>query len=79
MIRKGLWFLFPAVLGALAALQWQDALRYLKIKQISTGRGHPEVVPAEGKRSYAQDRGHADQDGRGDFDSARRGGPARTA
>lgn len=64
MVRKVLWFLFPAVLGVLAALQWQDALRYLKIRKISAGEGHPEVVPAKGKPSYvkpsaAKHRGHA--------------------
>ena len=76
MIRKVLWLSVPAALVALVALQWQDVLRYAKIKQMSLGKGHPEMVPAGGARAYAKDEAHADRDGTGDFDSARRGGPA---
>jgi hypothetical protein len=49
-------FLFPAVvaLGGLIATQWQDAVRYLKIKQMSYGNGHPENVPARGRAAYPQ-------------------------
>jgi hypothetical protein len=75
MIRKVLWFSIPAALGALLAFGWPDALRYAKIKRMSLGKGHPEIVPAEGRRSYPEDEAHADRDGAGDFDSARRGGP----
>ena len=73
MIGKVLKFALPAVLGAAVALQWQDARRYVQIKRISSG--HPELVPAEGAKSYAQDEAHAAKDGTGDFDSAKRGGP----
>jgi hypothetical protein len=71
MIGKLLKFVAPAALGALAALQWQDAKRYAQIKFISSG--HPEAVPAEGAKSYS-DAAHAVPDGTGDFDSASRGG-----
>lgn len=50
----------------------RNIVRFAKIKQISVGSGHPEVVPAEGKHSY----GHARPSGEPDFDSAFRGGPA---
>lgn len=76
MIRKVMWLSVPAALGALVAFQWQDVLRYAKIKQMSLGQGHPEIVPAGGSIRYAQDSAHGDRDGTGDFDSARRGGPA---
>jgi hypothetical protein len=58
----------------LVASQRQDIGRYLKIKQMSLGQGHPEYVPAEGTREYPAP-GQGAQDGTGDFDSARRGGP----
>jgi hypothetical protein len=74
--RKFLWLSVPAVLAALAASSWQDAYRYIRMRQISIGQGHPEVVPVEGRTGYAQDLSHATPDGTGDFDSARRGGPA---
>ncbi|HEY9240384.1 MAG TPA: hypothetical protein VIP48_00265 [Streptosporangiaceae bacterium] len=52
MIRKAVLFMIPiAVLGLLAS-QWQDVVRYVKIKQMSMGRGHPENVPAVGKHQY---------------------------
>jgi hypothetical protein len=75
VIRKMIWLSGPAVVGALVALSWQDILRYAKMRQISIGGGHPEVVPVEGKTSYPQDAAHATRDGVGEFDSARRGGP----
>ncbi len=58
----------------LVASQRQDIGRYLKIMQMSLGQGHPEYVPAEGTREYPAP-GQGAQDGTGDFDSARRGGP----
>jgi hypothetical protein len=80
MIRKALWLAVPAALGAVLAAQWPDVQRYLKIKQMSLGSsGHPEVVPAEGAKSYPQDAAHAEPDGVGEFDSARRGGPTDVA
>ena len=72
MIGKVLKFAMPVALGAAVALQWQDAKRYVQIKMISSG--HPEAVPAEGAKAYA-DAAHAVPDGTGDFDSAKRGGP----
>jgi hypothetical protein len=75
VIRKMLWLSFPAVLGALVASNWQDAFRYVRMREISMGSGHPEVVPVEGRKGYVQDPGQATPDGVGDFDSARRGGP----
>jgi hypothetical protein len=69
--------LIAAIIGAAAAvgLQRLDLVRYLKIKQMSVGTGHPENVPARGSHRYpAVGRGVAD--GTGDFDSSRRGGPA---
>jgi hypothetical protein len=75
-MRKMLWLSVPAVLGALVASSWQDAYRYIRMRQISIGKGHPEVVPVEGRTGYAQDASQAAPDGTGDFDSARRGGPA---
>jgi hypothetical protein len=74
-IRKAVW-LVAVVLGALAASQWQDINRYIKIRQMSAGWGHPENVPAEGSTAYPQTPGSGARDGTGDFDSARRGGPA---
>jgi len=72
-MRKALWLVIPVALGAAIAGGWQDIIRFAKIKQISIGSGHPEVVPAEGKHSY----GHARPSGEPDFDSAFRGGPAQ--
>jgi hypothetical protein len=71
MIGKLLKFVAPAAIGALAALQWQDAKRYVQIKLISSG--HPEAVPAGGAKAYSN-AAHAVPDGTGDFDSASRGG-----
>ena len=76
MTRKVVWLAVPAALGALVAGGWQDIIRFAKIKQISLGTGHPELVPAVGRRSYPQSRAHRHADGTGDFDSASRGGPA---
>ena len=76
MIRKAPWLLIPLAGGLVIAAQRQDIARYLKIKQMSAGRGHPETVPAEGSQLYAQP-GEGAQDGTGDFDSASRGGLAR--
>jgi hypothetical protein len=47
-------FLIAAVVMAavLAGLQRHDLIRYLKIKQMSLGTGHPENVPAGGSHSY---------------------------
>lgn len=65
--------------GVLAAMivagQWPDIKRYVKIKQMSYGSGHPENVPAHGRTSYPSRPGAAAAEGTGDFDSAGRGGP----
>jgi hypothetical protein len=53
-------------------------MRYVKIKQMSLGGGHPENVPAGGSHSYPNP-GMGAPDGIGDFDSARRGGLAAAA
>lgn len=71
-MRKALWLVIPVTLGAAIAGGWQDIIRFAKIKQISLGSGHPEVVPAEGKHAY----GHSRPSHEPDFESARRGGPA---
>lgn len=76
MIRKAALWLAPALLGALIASQWKDISRYVKIKQMSLGQGHPGFVPAEGSTAYPQDSVSSAPDGTGEFDSARRGGPA---
>jgi hypothetical protein len=50
--RKALGLLIPVTLGGLVAAGWSDISRYLKIKQMSYGNGHPENVPARGRQSY---------------------------
>lgn len=55
-----------------------DIVRYLKIKRISAGRGHPELVPVKGSPAYPRSPGRGAADGTGDFDSASWGGPTRT-
>ncbi len=54
MIRKVVALLVPAALGLIIASQWTDVVRYLKIKQMSQGDGHPENVPAHGTHRYSQ-------------------------
>lgn len=54
-----------------------DIVRYIKMKRLSAGRGHPELVPVGGSKAYPQHSGRGAADGTGDFDSASRGGPAR--
>jgi hypothetical protein len=52
MIRKALVIMIPLGVAWLVAAQWQDIIRYLKIKQMSAGSGHPENVPAGGSQAY---------------------------
>lgn len=66
---------FPAA-GGLIAAPWRDLGRYLRIRGMSKGGGHPEKVPVGGSRAYPRHQGQSAADGTGDFDSARRGGPA---
>jgi hypothetical protein len=75
MMRKALLIGGLVGAGLLAASQRQDIVRYLKIKQMSAGQGHPENVPTSGSRRYRAP-GQGEPDGTGDFDSAHRGGPA---
>jgi hypothetical protein len=56
MVRKALWFLVPVALGAMIWTQRSDITRYVKIKQMSYGSGHPENVPASGRISYPTQR-----------------------
>ena len=77
MALKALRLLVPAGAALLVASQWADIRRYLKIKQMSAG--HPQNVPASGRKAYPQQPGGGAADGTGDFDSASRGGPARAA
>jgi hypothetical protein len=76
MLRKGLKITVLAALVAVLAGQRQDIARYIKIKRLSTGEGHPELVPAGGRMAYPQHHTAAQAEGTGDFDSASRGGPA---
>jgi hypothetical protein len=73
MTRKALWLL-PASLAVFVASQWRDIARYLKLERMSTGGGHPELVPAHGTHAYPTADSAGATDGTGDFDSARRGG-----
>ncbi len=75
MARKTLRVLLPASIAVLAASQWREIARYIKISQMSRGGGHPELVPAAGDHSYPTSPGQGAPDGTGDFDSASRGGP----
>ncbi len=54
MIGKALGLLVPVTAGLLIASQWPDLVRYLKIRQMSQGTGHPENVPAHGTQRYRQ-------------------------
>ena len=76
MIKKSLGLAATLGLGLAIAVAWPDLKRYLKIKQMSTSSPHPEIVPAQGRTAYPQRPGGGAQDGTGDFDSAKRGGPA---
>jgi hypothetical protein len=76
MIKKSLGLAASLGLGATIAVAWPDFKRYLKIRQISATALHPELVPAGGRTVYPQRPGSGVPDGTGDFDSARRGGPA---
>jgi hypothetical protein len=75
MIRKLLLFMIALAVAGLVASQRQEIIRYVKLKQMSAGSGHPENVPVSGSHAYPAP-GDGAPDGTGDFDSARRGGPA---
>lgn len=76
MARKAVLLLIPAMFAALVGSQWPDIMRYVKIRKMSQGQGHPENVPAEGTICYPQDPAKGAPDGTGEFASASRGGPA---
>jgi hypothetical protein len=79
MARKALRLLIPASVVIVAASQWREIARYLKISQMSRGDGHPQLVPVSGQHSYPGHHGAGIPDGTGDFDSPTRGGgPAET-
>jgi hypothetical protein len=61
--RKALGLLIPVALGGLVAASWSDISRYVKIKQMSYGNGHPENVPAGGRIAYTRPSGET-HDGR---------------
>jgi hypothetical protein len=73
-MRKAMLLAGLAGAVAMVASQRQDVLRYLKIKQMSLGAGHPQNVPASGTHKYPSP-GRGVPDGTGDFASAGRGGP----
>ena len=74
MARKALLLVSVSV-AVLAASQWREISRYIKIQQMSRGGGNPQLVPAAGQHAYPRRHGGA-SDGTGEFDSASRGGPA---
>jgi hypothetical protein len=51
-IRKMLFFTALAVGALLVAGMRREIALYLKIKQMSTGHGHPENAPAGGSQAY---------------------------
>jgi hypothetical protein len=57
MVRKAVLLLIPLAAAGIAASQWQDITRYLKIKQMSLGSGHPENVPVGGSQAYPKPEG----------------------
>ncbi len=73
MIRKLAWWLIVLAAGLIVAGQRQDIARYIKVRQMSWGQGHPENVPACGSQAYPRPGGGV-AEGTGDFDSAGRGG-----
>jgi len=74
MVRKAIGLLLPATVGALVASQWKEIARYVKMKQMSAGSGHPQAVPAAGSHAYPERAGAGAVDGTGEFDSPSRGG-----
>jgi hypothetical protein len=73
MARKALLLLVPATVAAAVASQWREISRYLKVSQMSSGAGNPQIVPVHGVQGYEHP-GGGDSDGTGQFDSASRGG-----
>jgi Na+/citrate or Na+/malate symporter len=48
VMGKAGFALAGALAGVLVATQWKDITRYVKIELMSSGDGHPGVVPASG-------------------------------
>jgi uncharacterized protein DUF6893 len=76
MIRRALGVAAVAGAGALVASQWQDIVRYVKIREMSRS-GDPSLVPVRGRTGYPTDRSQEPAAARDDFDPASRGAPAR--
>jgi len=74
-MKKALALAAGVATAVTIARQWTDITRYVKVRQMSSGTGHPENVPAPGRTSYPATAAAATPEGTGDFDSARRGGP----
>jgi hypothetical protein len=72
-MRKMLLLGGLVAVALIARSQQKDVSRYMKIKQMSMGGGHPENVPAGGSHSYPTP-GTGVADGTGDFDALSRGG-----
>lgn len=53
VIRKALLFMISLAAAWLIASQRQDIARYLKIKQMSMGSGHPQSAEAAGQQTEA--------------------------
>jgi hypothetical protein len=79
MVRKAVLVLTLAAAAVAIGGQWRDISRYFKIRQMSSGQGHPENVPAHGRTNYPDHPGGGAAEGTGDFDSASRGGGPTTA
>jgi hypothetical protein len=74
MAHKALLLLVPVTAAAAAvASQWREISRYVKVSQMSSGAGNPQVVPVHGVQGYEHP-GGGDSDGTGQFDSGSRGG-----
>jgi hypothetical protein len=76
MLYKTLLLTLSVVFAGFIASQRRDIRRYLTIRQMSLGHGHPEHVPAAGTARYPHDAVGSEPDGTGEFDSMSRGGPA---
>jgi hypothetical protein len=53
-MRATVGIALSALLAALL-INRQDIARYLRIRQMSQGAGHPENVPARGRAAYPHD------------------------
>jgi hypothetical protein len=67
-MRKAGFAVAAALAGALVATQWKDITRYVKIELMSSGNGHPGVVPASGSHHYPEVSAQGAPGGTGEFD-----------